>query len=379
MTSLASVQTRLIDWLVTQAYPLWSHRGVDGRNGGFVEALAADGTPLFSPRRLRVQPRQLFAFAQAPTLGWRGEPIPIIRNGLRYLEDSYRRSDGLYRRLVDAEGMVLDDSALLYDNAFVLLGLCSAASTLGDLQPMERRAIEIRDLIEQRWHLGGGGFLSGDATPNLLESNPHMHLLEACLAWSEIGNDTGWYGWIEEIVELAIKRLLTPAGAISEYFDRSWHPAPGRAGRILEPGHQFEWAWLLMRFRGQNSAVARATALRLITVGESWGIRDGAAINAVLDDGSPYDAKARLWPQTERLKAALLARELTQESKYLDIALEAATTILRYLDTEVAGLWLDERVADGTIAPSFSPASSFYHLVGAIAAIARARPLFTHT
>jgi mannose-6-phosphate isomerase len=199
-----------------------------------------------------------------------------------------------------------------------------------------------------------------------------MHLLEACLAWAEIGNDTGWRGWSEEIVGLATTRLVSAAGAIGENFDRSWNPAPAFAGRIIEPGHQYEWAWLLMRCGGYRANVNRATALRLIAFGESWGIRDGTAINAILVDGCPYDAKARLWPQTERLKAALLALELTGEAKYLDIAVEATTSILSYLDTEVAGLWHDERLADGSFAPAPSPASNFYHLVGAISAIALA-------
>jgi mannose-6-phosphate isomerase len=370
MTSLASLRSRLIDWLMMQGYPLWSIRGIDGRNGGFVEALSAKGAPLSSPRRLRVQPRQIYSFAQATALGWRGDSVGIIRDGLQYLDDHYRRSDGLYRRLIDAEGFVLDNDALLYDNAFVLLGLASAAGELDSVGQLERRAIELRDLIAQRWHLEGGGFLSGNTTPNLLESNPHMHLLEACLAWAEIGNDAGWRGWSEEIAGLATTRLVSAGGAIGENFDRSWNPAPAPAGRLIEPGHQFEWAWLLMRCGGQRANINRATALRLIAFAESWGIRDGTAINAILVDGSPHDAKARLWPQTERLKAALLALDLTGEAKYLGFAVEAATSILGYLDTQVAGLWHDERRADGGFAPAPSPASNFYHLVGAIAAIA---------
>jgi mannose-6-phosphate isomerase len=370
MTSLDSLRDRLIDWLIMQAYPLWSCRGIDVRNGGFVEALSAQGTPLSSPRRLRVQPRQIYSFAQAPALGWRGESVAIVRNGLQYLDHHYRRSDGLYRRLIDAEGIVLDKGALLYDNAFVLLGLASAALALESVSRMERRALELRDLIELHWHLESGGFLSGDGMPNLIESNPHMHLLEACLTWAEIGNDSGWREWSGQIAELATTHLVSTGGAIAEKFDQSWNPAPALAGRIIEPGHQFEWAWLLMRCGGRNAAANRAIALRLIAFGESWGIRDGTAINAILDDGSPYDAKARLWPQTERLKAALLALELTGNTIHLSSAVQAAASILSYLDTEVAGLWRDERLADGSFALAPSPASNFYHLVGAIAAIA---------
>jgi mannose/cellobiose epimerase-like protein (N-acyl-D-glucosamine 2-epimerase family) len=376
VTSLSTLRTRLVDWLVEAAYPLWSRCGIDTRNGGFVEALAANTTPLLSPRRLRVQPRQIYAFAQASALGWQNDTTPIIRRGLRYLDDCYRRSDGLYRTLIESNGAPLDQSALLYDHAFVLLGLSSAAHILEDWTDLERRALELRNLMEHRWRLPSGGFLSDDATRNVREANPHMHLLEACLSWSEIGKDPSWAVSVEELAELTVTRFINPvSGAIHETFCSTWDPAPGLAGRIVDPGHQFEWAWLLMRSRGKNISRYRSAALRLIEYGELRGIRDGAAVNAILSDGSIHDAKARLWPQTERLKAALLAYESTNDAKLLDIAVEAAGTILRYLETDVRGLWRDERSAEGRFPVGASPASSFYHLVGAIGELSRCKRL----
>ena len=372
VTSLATLRTRLLDWLVLTAYPLWSRCGIDRSNGGFVEALAANATPLLSPRRLRVQPRQIYAFAQASTLGWQYDTAPIIRRGLRYLEDCYRRPDGLYRTLIESTGAPLDQNALLYDHAFVLLGLASAAHILEDRTDLERRALELRNVMEHRWRLPCGGFLSDDARRNVREANPHMHLLEACLAWSEIGEHPSWSASVEELAQLAVTRLINPeSGAIHETFSSTWEPAPGLAGRIVDPGHQFEWAWLLMQCRGKNIARYRSAALRLIEYGELRGIRDGAAVNALLSDGSIHDPKARLWPQTERLKAALLAHEITNDQKFIEIGVEAAGTVLRYLETEIPGLWRDERSSEGSFSPGESPASSFYHLVGAIAALSR--------
>ena len=46
----------------------------------------------------------------------------IVRRGIDYFIGRYRRPDGLFRTLVDAEGMPLDERALLYDQAFALLG-----------------------------------------------------------------------------------------------------------------------------------------------------------------------------------------------------------------------------------------------------------------
>jgi mannose-6-phosphate isomerase len=78
-----------------------------------------------------------------------------------------------------------------------------------------------------------------------------------------------------------------------------------------------------------------------------------------------------LWPQTERLKAALSAAALTNEPRYLTMAVSAATALTAFLDTRVPGLWFDRRLASGEWVIEPAPASSFYHIVGAIHALKR--------
>ena len=129
-----------------------------------------------------------------------------------------------------------------------------------------------------------------------------------------MGNDPAWQALADEIVALALSRFLDAgSGAVREHFDEHWAPLAGTAGRIVEPGHQFEWAWLLLCWGGSGAAVAYPVASRLVQIGERHGIRDGVAINAILDDFSVHDAEARLWPQTERLKAAALMAAMTQD------------------------------------------------------------------
>ncbi len=366
---LSAQRGRLREWLVGAAYPLWAERSIDPATRGFVEALDESGSALQWPRRARVQPRQLYAFAQASRVGWRGDVDAILRGGLAYLIDHYRRDDGLYRTLVAADGSVLDDRVLLYDQAFVLLGLAAAAEAMDLRADLEPQAVELRRHIEGRWRVSGGGLQSGDAAP-LRESNPHMHLLEACLAWSEVGNDPGWADWVDELADLALGRFVNPStGALPEAFTESWQPAPVPSGRRVEPGHQYEWAWLLLRCRRRNFELRKDVALRLIDVAETHGVRGGFVVNALLDDLSVSDPNARLWPQTERLKAGRLAARLTGDLRYVEIAADAAAAIFRYLDTPVPGLWLDERRGGGIMAGGPAYASSFYHLVGAIIAL----------
>ena len=368
-TELPLLRDRLTRWLTQCAYPHWAHYGIDPRDGGFFEALSQRGRGLGTPRRARIHPRQIHAFAQARRFGWRGDAVQIVRRGIDYFTRCYRRPDGLFRTLVDADGMPLDERALLYDQAFALLGYAGASVTLTAPAMFECRALELRAVIQSRLGAGDGGFYSSEGAGERRESNPHMHLLEACLIWTQVGRDGGWRVWAEDLIELALSRFIErDSGALREFFSPSWGPAPGVDGRVMEPGHQFEWAFLLLKSPWANSESVKRTALRLIAAGER-GVRNGVAVNSMLDDLTVHDPNARLWPQTERLKAALLAARVTGEPCYGSMAFAAASSLLHYLETPVSGLWFDLMLPDGRVVDSPAPASTLYHLVEAIAAL----------
>jgi mannose/cellobiose epimerase-like protein (N-acyl-D-glucosamine 2-epimerase family) len=58
--------------------------------------------------------------------------------------------------------------------------------------------------------------------------------------------------------------------AMAGPFDESWTRAPDLAGRLVEPGHQFEWAWLLMRWEPARAEV-REAAPRIVGVADRYG------------------------------------------------------------------------------------------------------------
>jgi mannose/cellobiose epimerase-like protein (N-acyl-D-glucosamine 2-epimerase family) len=367
----------LVDWLRDAVYPLWSQNGIDPVSGGFVEALDQNGAALAWARRARVQPRQVYAFAQARRLGWHGEVAGIIERGMSYFVRHYRRPDGLFLTLAGADGGVQDGRALLYDQAFVLLGYAAAATALGARERWEAAALELRLIIDRQLRADDGAYRSEEGAVGY-ESNPHMHLLEAYLAWADISDEPGWMEGVRRLVEVALNRLIRKdSGAIGEFYSAAWQPMAGASGSSIEPGHQFEWAWLLLRAARLLSQPLREPALQLIAIGERYGVRDGFVINALREDMSAYDAGARLWPQCERLKATLLAAVLTGEQPYWISAQEAANNLCAYLQTPIPGLWFDERSPAGEIRDGAAPASTLYHLVSAILTLddaARARP-----
>jgi mannose-6-phosphate isomerase len=362
-------------WLLDAAYPLWSTKGVDPA-GGFFERLGQDGKPLPDKRRSRVTPRQAYCFAMGPSLGWRGDAEGLVQHGLEFWYSKFQRTDGLFRTLINADFTIADDRAITYDQAFRLLAF-SLGATLGDWRAVrEREAIELLQTVIKLTKRPTGGFENGVPPSLPLESNPHMHLFEATLAGAQVCSECSlWQPLADEIAEFALAHFLDDNGILHEFFDTDWKFAPGIPGRIVEPGHQFEWAWLLLRWAGDKHPKARAAAIRMIDTTEAKGVKDGLALQQVLDDFSPHDGSARLWPQTERLKAAALAARITGDAKYFAMAASAADALKRYLATPIPGLWYDRIDVNGKIVDEPAPASTFYHLVVAVAelsALARA-------
>lgn len=361
-------------WLIERAAPLWSQAGVDQVSGLFVEKIGEDLAPTPSSRRARVQPRQIYAFAGAANLGWDGPWRSIVERGLQAFEAQYRRPDGLYRALVSETGAPLDETARLYDQAFALFGLAAAFRALPEAVCLPNQALTLLGEIQSRFGRSGPGLSSATDAPEPLLSNPHMHMLEACLVWYELTEANPWLEQADTIAKLALSRFTSPlSGALLETFDGDWAPFPGTSGRIVEPGHQFEWAWLLFRWGSlRNSALAIRAARRLLEIGETHGSDParGVSINALLDDFSVHDAEARLWPQTERIKAGAIAASLGYDKGWI-IACRGAAGLLGFLKAAPDGLWRDRMGIDGDYAFEPAPASSFYHIVCAIAELHR--------
>ncbi len=362
MTAPEPTAAALRAWLLDDALPLWWERGADRRNGGFHDALALDGRPVDRPKRARVQARQAYVYARAATLGWDGPWREAVEHALAAFQERFLRPDGLYGPRVAPGGGPLEGAPELYDQAFGLFAYAEASRAMADRLELRTRGHDLLDAVEARFANPAGGFIE-PGQPHPCNANPHMHLLEAALAWEAAGADPRWRDLSDRLATLALDRFFDPErGVIREHYTCDWTPAPGLAGRLVEPGHQFEWAWLLDRWgEARGRADAREAARRLYAAGRAAvdPVRR-VAVNAVLDDGSVRDADARLWPQTEWIKAAV---RVSGNAVEVDAAVRALTP---YLAVPTLGLWRDRRRASGGFVDEPAPASSFYHVVGAI-------------
>jgi mannose-6-phosphate isomerase len=368
--AIGVVHARLKRWLFEDALPLWLSRGADPA-GGFHDRLNLDGSPAPGQRRLRVQARQVYVYALASRLGWPGKAAEAAERGLDAMLTARQPADGLYRLDPQAPSPPLDGMGELYDQAFVLLALASAQGLLGGGH-YETLAQELR------WSLATcaapfGGFAEAPGLAAPLFANPNMHLYEACQAWVEVSFDPDWRSLSSSLTALALERLIDPAsGVLYERYDADWQPPAQPADRVVWPGHLYEWAFLLMNCPHGGPASLRA-AVRLIELAERRGVdpERGVAIFALDGNLAPVDRGARLWAQTERLRACLRAAALTGNAQFWLAALAACRAVEAFLDVPTPGLWRDWMDEAGAFREEPAPASSFYHIVGAIAELGR--------
>ena len=373
--ALVEKQQSLRQWLFDHALPLWWDIGGDREKGGFFEKINLDGKPDDVDRRTRVAARQVYSYALARRMGYPGDTDGPIDQGLKWLSGPARNPEtGMLYATLKPDGTVVRGEFDFYDHAFAMLAYASAFKVRPHDKTLEEAGVFIRDSILRDYSHPVRGFEESNPRTLPLKANPHMHMFEACLAWIEAGGDDKWRDIAGEIADLCVEKFLHPeTGALREFFDGDWNVMPGEAGRIVEPGHQFEWAWLFLRWAemtGQDRYIK--TAQRLIDIAEVAGTdpKRNVTMFELWDDFTVKDAKARLWSQTERMKAftALSQAAKTPAEKESAIAsLILATSGLQlYLSTEIEGLYRDRMKPDGTFEVEPAPASSLYHIICAI-------------
>ena len=369
-----AASSRALQWLQEVAWPFWLARGIDrdanGHATGFHEHLTLDRQDCMAAfRRLRVVTRQTYVFSEAAAAGLPGAEEAVAL-GLDYLRHRAFDPDGGYHWRFDLAGCSIDARRDLYDHAFVLLALASAMRILPSAI-LRAEALALDAYLQDVFSHPAGGY--GESLPPSLprRQNPHMHLLEACLAASEVFGDDPFLDRADSLAELFLTRMFQPAeGALPEYFDEALVPHRDGGLFVVEPGHHCEWVWLLDWHGRRRAAAGRpampgatAAILHLTRFVDRHGIHreTGALIDELWSDGRPRAMGQRLWPQTERLKAEILrpdaeAARLVQAYAVLDSFIRPAPP----------GLWLERRMASGEFTRDAAPASSLYHLTQAI-------------
>lgn len=374
-----STAQALQDWLYQQAFPRWAQAGVDAEAGGFWEGLGPNGPDQSSHvtdrsrKRLRSQMRQIYAFTAAHRLGWQGPALDIARQGVDFVLNHYQHGDGGWSFACDATGHQIDHRRDFYELAFVIFGMGHYYKESRDPRALDAARQTIDWLNECLRDRKNGGWFSGiDADgsmrQDIREQNPHMHLFEALILLFRVFPEAVPDWMCQELLWLAETRFVDDQGWLREQFTSDWTIADGDKGALAEPGHLFEWVWILQQAAGLMEPVRcqrLATKLYDAAMSAETGF-DGLIPDQVRVPGpeNMVNPAYRLWPQTEVIKAHLAMVRFGKR----DAATMADQAMQRLLDrylipAATSGCWHEHLGADATSQRPDSPATSFYHIL----------------
>jgi mannose-6-phosphate isomerase len=366
VTRLREAASAAEAWLRRDALPLWGKAGVDP-TGSFYERLTFDGRPdEAADRRLRVQARQLYVFSEAAIRGWWSPARAVADAGFEAFVRDCWAADGRpgLLHVLAADRSPREATRDAYDHAFGLFGLAWYYKASREPRALAL-AHEMLDFMQAALADGvHGGFV--ESLPPVLprRSDPHMHLLEAMLEWSEADGDPRFLAVAEDMVTLFKTRFFDPkTGTLGEYFAADLRPE-GAEGQVTAPGHHFEWCWLLDWAYRRGAGDARGEGDRLYDYGLRHGLDgQGFAIDECDRQGRQVRRTRRAWPQTELIKAYL-----TKARRGAPGAAEAAADLtLKFLDsylaTEAPGLWMDQFDEYGNGMTAAVPATTLYHVM----------------
>ncbi len=362
-----------------ETLPFWAEAGFDRDCGVFRERLDVAGRDCPAvPRRAMVQARQIYVYSAADKDG-------AFRNGaaladltmhrlLRlYLDEGDPRAGFAFS--IDAAGRRVSDARDSYTHAFVLLALASLYEVTGDRWLLSAAESTLAFVDRHLVCKDHGGLLDGcPSAETVKRQNPLMHFLEACLALHAAAPEGPYLDRAQRIVRLFESRLFQEnAGALPEVFNADWSLDPA-VPAFFEPGHHFEWIWLLDWFHREGGRVTAQAEDRLWETARAHGLdARGWCYDRVGLDRRPLDQSTRLWPHTEGAKAGL-ARHAAGDPQGLSFCAQMAQTLNDvFLGRPFAGGWIDRFDADLEPTVDHVPASSLYHLYGAFREVHRFR------
>ncbi|MCT6878862.1 MAG: AGE family epimerase/isomerase [Commensalibacter sp.] len=362
-------------WLFDQAFPLWGSIGCDGTEKhpscwGAHEQLTLDGKPdLTGYKRMRVQARQLYAFTQASFMGWsKGN---AIAESIYHFMQNGQQGEGWWARRLTREGKILDPTADLYDLAFIIFSFAWYGRLTGDPKPIHQARQTIR-WIQQYMAFPKGGFKNTlPLEKGYRQQNPHMHLLEATLALYETTGSEQDLVFVQQLIALFKNYFFDlQRGNLGEYFTENWQSPPGKAGDEIEPGHQYEWIWLLAEYNRLVGGHAMSEAIRMYEFNRRFAVDKitGLVFNKVKRDGSFMGKSVRLWVQTEAIRATSL---MDDEKSYNHLAQIIYNLLYRFFALCPSGTWRDQFNDRLQFCDNKIPTSSFYHIVSGFVQLGR--------
>ncbi|MCU1754326.1 AGE family epimerase/isomerase [Pseudomonas helleri] len=345
--------------------PLWQGPGWNAELALPYEALSPAHQPL-PPQRYRAMAcaRQLYVFSSLiddPAFPAAAERAAAL---FRSLQSHFHDAEhGGWFYSIDPHGAPLDQRKDLYTHAFIIFACAHYWAKVREplVESVLNAALRVvlvqfstnnglyEASLDQDWSSLGSGPLQ----------NPLMHLAEAFLATLSVREDPTVQSALLALTDAMQQHFIEPVHNVMLEKPR------GAVDNWFEPGHQFEWLFLLA-----SSPLLRGTALhgsldRAFGFAEQVGVdpQSGAVCGMLAPDGTLRDGTQRIWAQAEYLRALTLRPEGAERVQRQLLALQQ-----RFLYT---GGWYECRDGQGNVSREDMPSTTPYHLATCYSGLAQ--------
>jgi N-acylglucosamine 2-epimerase len=314
--------------LLDDFVPWWEAHSIDRQHGGFFSCLERDGHVYASDKFTWSLARQIWMFSRLhncvkPEPRW----VDIARHGAEFLLAHAFSEDGrLYFRL-SRDGRPLVDPQDVYAECFAAVALAELSRATGDSACWDR-AVACYERVRDRLGMPTNTPLLGGPMRARFHIYAHdMARLTVASVFQEIATDPRWQHDLSVSAEAAIHLHWKPElGAMLENVAPDGSPMLDLPeGRLLNPGHAIEIAWMLMelaRDRGDRSLLDTAIDITIASLDRCWDREHGGLRYLASLDGSPTHpphADMKLWwPHAETLYALLLGWAATGRQDLAD-------------------------------------------------------------
>ena len=352
--------------------------------GGFFQHFLDDGSVYdHETRHLVSSTRFVFNYANAFLQTGRDHYRDWAAHGLTYLETHHLTDQGHY--LWQRRGDIVEDGrAMAYGHAFVILAAAWA---------MRVDIADARGVLDRCWHFmethfyePEHGAYADERDESLVRldgyrgQNANMHTVEALIAAYE---STGDITFLERADSVALKFTVdlaaTADGQVWEHYATGWsHDWKYNIDKPddlfkpwgFQPGHQVEWAKLLLQIDAHRPAdwhLQTATSLYAAAMRNGWDEDHGGLVYGYAPNGSFADATKYFWVQAEAIATAWRLYCRTGKTGYRDDYLRLWDWSWRHLVDHEHGAWYRIVSREGAwIEPFKSPAGKVdYHTMGA--------------
>lgn len=301
--------------------------------GGFFHYFRDDGSIYNATHRHLVSStRFVFNYAMAYLQFGTAEYLDAVHHGLSYVRDVHRNpATGGYAWTL-CDGRVEDDTNHCYGLAFVMLAY-SCGLKVGIKQVREWMN-ETWCLLERHFWDAEYGLYKDEADTQwnftrYRGQNANMHMCEAMLAAYEASGEQRYLERALVLADRITRRQAAKAdGLVWEHYDMRWEvdwdynrDNPKHLFRPwgFQPGHQTEWAKLLLildRYIEVEWLVPVARSLFDVAVARSWDAVRGGLSYGFAPDGTICDEDKYFWVQAESLAAAALLATRSGDERY---------------------------------------------------------------